>query len=260
MEPTFSFRNIVLVRLLVLVIALVSDHILPDHKAQGVSHFDYKPCSKWTSFFQSPFIKWDAIHYLDIARDGYQKDYQFAFFPLFPFIIRTFSRFLHWLININLVGGNLADKCWLLSPDDLLVISGIFVSNVSFIMSAWILHKLLPFLIKELPYKQFRQRGEGRHPGGVEEDGDLGDSFQCINDAALWIYCFNPASIFSSGIYTESFYSMLAWSAMLLAHNITDNKLVHKSVTFDLYDPPPASSISPPPSSYTSYHIYKEAT
>lgn len=35
---------------------------------------------------------WDGAHYLDIAKNGYREDYQYAFFPLFPLILRLISQ------------------------------------------------------------------------------------------------------------------------------------------------------------------------
>ena len=39
---------------------------------------------KYLKQFLTPFIRWDAIHILAIARDGYIFENQFAFFPLLP--------------------------------------------------------------------------------------------------------------------------------------------------------------------------------
>ncbi len=43
--------------------------------------------------FGNVYLTYDGVHYLDIAIDGYTKDAQYAFFPLFPLVIRFFSLF-----------------------------------------------------------------------------------------------------------------------------------------------------------------------
>lgn len=41
----------------------------------------------------SIFYKYDVIHYLEIAQNGYSADYLYAFFPLFPLIMSIFNVF-----------------------------------------------------------------------------------------------------------------------------------------------------------------------
>lgn len=43
--------------------------------------------------YGSVFLQYDGIHYLNIGLNGYQQDYEYAFFPLFPMIVRFFSLF-----------------------------------------------------------------------------------------------------------------------------------------------------------------------
>ena len=40
----------------------------------------------------SPFLRWDALHLLTVARDGYELEKQHAFFPLFPHLVSALSR------------------------------------------------------------------------------------------------------------------------------------------------------------------------
>jgi hypothetical protein len=63
--------------------------------------------------------RWDAVHYLDIATQGYQGT-DMAFFPLFPMLIRILGQ---------LVGNHL--------------IAGILISNASFFFGLLYLYKLL---------------------------------------------------------------------------------------------------------------------
>ncbi len=63
--------------------------------------------------------RWDAVHYLDIATHGYQGT-DMAFFPLYPFLIRTIG---------SLAGSHL--------------IAGLLISNASFFFGLLYLYKLL---------------------------------------------------------------------------------------------------------------------
>ena len=63
--------------------------------------------------------RWDAVHYLTIATQGYAGT-DMAFFPLFPFLIRVLG---------NLVGNHL--------------VAGLLISNVSFFFALLFLYRLL---------------------------------------------------------------------------------------------------------------------
>jgi hypothetical protein len=63
--------------------------------------------------------RWDAVHYIDIATQGYQGT-DMAFFPLFPFLIRIVG---------SLAGSHL--------------VAGLLISNVSFFFGLLFLYKLL---------------------------------------------------------------------------------------------------------------------
>ncbi|MDE2481853.1 MAG: hypothetical protein KGN02_06655, partial [bacterium] len=63
--------------------------------------------------------RWDAVHYLDIATQGYQGT-DMAFFPLFPVLIRILGR---------LVGNHL--------------VAGLLISNASFFFGLLFLYKLI---------------------------------------------------------------------------------------------------------------------
>jgi len=56
------------------------------------------------------WYRWDTIHYIEIARDGYQPNDKFniGFFPLYPFLIRVFYLFFRNYILSALIISNLA--------------------------------------------------------------------------------------------------------------------------------------------------------
>jgi Gpi18-like mannosyltransferase len=64
------------------------------------------------------FARWDAVHYLEIARSGYHGA-DLAFFPLYPFLIR--------------IGG------WLLGSD---VVAGLLVANIAFLFALYFLYRI----------------------------------------------------------------------------------------------------------------------
>ncbi|KXN90202.1 GPI mannosyltransferase 2 [Leucoagaricus sp. SymC.cos] len=50
-------------------------------------------------------VRWDALHFLDIAEHGYHWEHNFAFLPAGPFLLRHLSPFaillVHWLLAYN---------------------------------------------------------------------------------------------------------------------------------------------------------------
>jgi Gpi18-like mannosyltransferase len=70
--------------------------------------------------FISAWANFDGLYYLRIAQQGYQQ-YEQAFFPLYPLLIRFLT---------PLFFGNS-------------LLTGIFISNLSFLLAIWILHKFL---------------------------------------------------------------------------------------------------------------------
>jgi Mannosyltransferase (PIG-V) len=50
------------------------------------------------SVLAAPAVRWDAIHYLQIAQHGYQSGRDAAFYPLYPILIRAVSLLTHSLV------------------------------------------------------------------------------------------------------------------------------------------------------------------
>ena len=77
----------ILSRVCLLLLAITSYHLLPsyDHSTQL---FFPPDCTSTTDrliqLTLSPLLRWDALQFLAIARDGYQVEKQHAFFPLLP--------------------------------------------------------------------------------------------------------------------------------------------------------------------------------
>jgi phosphatidylinositol glycan class V len=184
----FNVCIVVLSRLVIVLLCIIADIIFTDHNAQDITLFNYQSTSILTNKLLKPFTKWDSAYYLNIARDGYTKEQELAFFPLFPLTIRILSKCIKLIlefININIYF------------DDILIISGLIISNTSFILSSWILWYLIQSIYKN------------------------NDNIQ--NNNIIYVsyltYIFNPANIFFASIYTESFYSLFAWLSFLLIEN-----------------------------------------
>ena len=126
------------------------------------------------------FDSWDSEYYMYIAEHGYEHDICLAFFPLYPMLMR----FIASVLSLTPVG---------VAPfRSLVLISGVVVSNVSFIVSA--------FLLYHLTLKVFASKS--------------------MANVAVFLYAINPASVFMSTAYTESTFACACFAGMLaLAHS-----------------------------------------
>ena len=74
------------------------------------------------------FIRWDAVHFLAIAQNGYQFEQQFAFFPGLPLVLNGLTRFV--IPNPSL-------QQWLPA----MAWTGILFTNCCFVGAAWTLFR-----------------------------------------------------------------------------------------------------------------------
>ena len=88
-------RKIVLIvlvsRLFIFFVAIIGDYLIPDHIPQGADSLLF---AEQGSAVLQTFMKWDSIHYLNIARNDYQLEKQFVFLPGFPFVVKNISTIL----------------------------------------------------------------------------------------------------------------------------------------------------------------------
>ena len=113
------------------------------------------------------FANFDGVHYITIANSGYMAQFTQVFFPLYPLIIRFVKTVLF---------------------DNYALISGLLVSNVSFLISLFIFARLL-----EIDYKK---------------------------DQILWIIVILltfPSSFFFGGLYSESLFFLFIISSFYFA-------------------------------------------
>ncbi|GJJ06428.1 hypothetical protein Clacol_000620 [Clathrus columnatus] len=81
---TFCLRS------LTVLIAFLSSY-LPQFDASSSLLTLNAPGSFISGRFANAALKWDAIHYLHIAQEGYQYEYQFAWMPGLPVLLRILS-------------------------------------------------------------------------------------------------------------------------------------------------------------------------
>ena len=98
-------------RLAIIVIAELASVIIGQRAGTHVQESSYALLAVWG--------RWDAVHYLDIATQGYQGT-DMAFFPLYPALIRI----------VGALGGNH-------------LVAGLLISNASFFFGLLFLYKLL---------------------------------------------------------------------------------------------------------------------
>jgi hypothetical protein len=115
-------------RLLVISLAVASDHLLADHAAQGVLVVPFAANCHLAPFLRA-FTRWDSAHFLNVAQHGWQHEWSHAFFPLYPLAMRAISRLLSFLSPP-------------LCPQEQLVLAGVLISNVAFVVAACCLHGL----------------------------------------------------------------------------------------------------------------------
>ncbi|PSR90250.1 GPI mannosyltransferase [Actinidia chinensis var. chinensis] len=113
-------------------------------------------------------VVWDGVYFVRIAQCGYEYEQSYAFFPLFPLSMALLSRTV-FAVLIPVVGYRAV-----------LALSGYVISNLAFVLAATCLYRLSVIILKD---RETALR-------------------------ASILFCFNPASIFYSSIYTESLYSL----------------------------------------------------
>ncbi|XP_020596521.1 GPI mannosyltransferase 2, partial [Phalaenopsis equestris] len=122
-------------------------------------------------------VVWDGVYFVRIAECGYEYEQTYAFLPLLPLSISLLSRFVFAPL-IPVIGYRAV-----------LVLSGYVLNNIAFILAAIYFYKLSLLILK--------------------------DSTTSLQASVL--FCFNPASIFYSSIYSESLYALFSiWGIFYL--------------------------------------------
>ncbi|KAL5832321.1 hypothetical protein ACOSQ4_017675 [Xanthoceras sorbifolium] len=115
-------------------------------------------------------VVWDSVYFVRIAQCGYDYEQTYAFLPLLPACISLLSRTVFTPL-VAVIGYRAV-----------LGLCGYVVSNIAFLFSAVYFYRLSVMILKD-PEAAFR---------------------------ASILFCFNPASIFYSSIYSESLYALFS--------------------------------------------------
>ena len=76
--------RVVVCRLCFGLFVILADVLLPDHQPEGAMIWPIDDNFHWWK----PFLRWDSIHFAKIVYRGYEFDLQFAFFPLWPYVLK----------------------------------------------------------------------------------------------------------------------------------------------------------------------------
>ncbi|CAM6035844.1 unnamed protein product [Sphagnum compactum] len=119
-------------------------------------------------------VVWDSVYYVQIAQCGYEYEQTHAFLPVLPLTMRFLA---------NTVLNRLVPRVGYRAT---LAIAGYLISNVAFVYAALYLYKLTLYVVE--------------------------DERQAWRATAL--FCFNPASVFYSSIYSESLFAFCSFAGL----------------------------------------------
>ena len=129
----------------------------------------------------SGFARWDAVYFLRLAHTSTYEFEQFhAFFPFFPACICGVAACMRGALS----GLGAAST---LSPESLVLVAGATVTHIAFVAAAVVLYELSAQVL---------------------------DNERLALHASV-LFCFSPASIFFSAIYTESPFALASFVSML---------------------------------------------
>lgn len=179
------FKNILIYfltwRMLLFVIAFISAFFIPTF-ANTFPYVDRVLTVTNLPNWLWGFANFDGVHYLRIAQNGYTAQFTQAFFPLFPLLINIF----------NILPRFGVDQSMFVDPS--FFITGLFLSNVLFIIALYYFYKL------------------------VEIDFDS----KIAKISVIFLLVF-PTSFFFASIYTESLFLLLT---VLSIYLIRKNKFL----------------------------------
>ncbi|XP_042956466.1 GPI mannosyltransferase 2-like isoform X1 [Carya illinoinensis] len=184
--PTFGskrhqslvLRSSILSRLLLLALTIVWRTLLTPYDTSAplnpscLSHHHDPPPILFPSVASAVErgVVWDSVYFLRIAHCGYEYEQSYAFLPLLPLTISFLSRTVF------------APLVPLIGYRAVLGLSGYVINNLTFVFAAIYFYKLSVIILK--------------------------DSDSALRASIL--FCFNPASVFYSAIYSDSLYALFS--------------------------------------------------
>ncbi|CAL8096166.1 unnamed protein product [Orchesella dallaii] len=126
------------------------------------------------------YVNWDANYFLHISVYGYTSENMLAFFPLLPMVLFVPSRIVSTILSP------------IISLSSVVIVMGVLLNTWLFVKCAGNVYELA------------KKWANGSQP--------------FITTACL-MFCFNPASIFFSGLYTETMFAYLTSEVILSLFN-----------------------------------------
>lgn len=171
-------------RVLIIVLQYFANIAIPDHDADAFkSPRGDQPMSiadRLIDHLLGGFRRWDAEYYLHIAEHDYTSEQSFAFYPLYPLIVRFVSARLSACLPF---------EC---SVRELSLLVAVGLNIVFFALAA---HALFVLTTALWPNKRLAR-------------------------IVVALFCTNPASIFFTAPYSESLFCWLTFKVMLNSANL----------------------------------------
>ncbi|BGP42506.1 ER membrane glycoprotein subunit of the GPI transamidase complex-like protein [Rhodotorula kratochvilovae] len=115
------------------LLLLVVGSLLPSFET------DAAPLSQPVSWWARPFVRWDTVHFVNIALEGYTAEQRTAFMPGLPGLMRAGGEALHWLRRAGAVTG------------DEVVLAGLLATTIATTAAALCFHRLTLQLFPSRP-------------------------------------------------------------------------------------------------------------
>lgn len=186
----FVLRMAFVSRCITLGLMLIQDAIFRDLSTS--SHLQYYPChdsvdsegpvTSWISNGIESSIPWDGVYFMRIAQCGYESDQIFAFFPLLPAIMRGCGEVFRVMYRILLHQDASMEHMRLVFG-----LAGFGVNMMAFCGAALCLYRLGNMVVKD----------------------------KDVVALSVLLFCFNPASVFYSAVYTESLFAFCTWMGLI---------------------------------------------
>ncbi|CAD7950292.1 unnamed protein product [Amoebophrya sp. A25] len=180
---TFLRRSLLVLasRIFLVVLCILADFAIGDHEPDpSVRRFEGR--DDFSRFAR----RWDSAQFLEIAESGYEEQAQYAFFPLFPILVRHFCRVL--------TGGRV-DVAW----------CGVILNAIASVFAAHALAELTVLVY----YSSSKKDKENSAVVKKTKNQEL-----LLRDKIFFLVAFNPASIFFLVNYSESLFACLFFTAL----------------------------------------------
>ncbi|GAA6099255.1 palmitoyltransferase ZDHHC18-A isoform X1 [Tachysurus ichikawai] len=166
-------------RVLSLILQAVLNALIPDHEADAFSPPRAEEplvLDHTIELLFSGLSRWDAEHFLFIAEHGYLYEHNFAFFPLFPLVLRLLATILLWPLSP------------FLTVHGRLLVMVAIANSTLFVMSAVALYGLSRMVLQDRKLAMI----------------------------SSLIYCLTPANVFMLAGYSESIFALLTFGGLCL--------------------------------------------